>query len=119
MVGPWCAMFVTYAYVQAGSDAAFKKGSRWAYCPTMLATARAGRNHLAVTKKPQRGDIVLYGFGHGDAQHVGLFEKFTDGSGTSRRSKATPGQGNDANGGEVQRRKRNTSQVLGFVHVGA
>lgn len=79
----------------------------------------AGRNHLAVTKKPQRGDIVLYGFGHGDAQHVGLFEKFTDGSGTSRRLKATPGQGNDANGGEVQRRKRNTSHVLGFVHVGA
>lgn len=118
MVGPWCAMFVTYAYAQAGSNAAFKKGSKWAYCPTMLANAKAGQDHLALTKKPQRGDIVLYGFGGREAKHVGLFEKFTDTSGNFTAIEGNTAAGNDANGGEVQRRKRNTSQVLGFVHVG-
>ena len=112
------AMFVTYAYAQAGSKAAFRKGSKWAYCPTMLANAKAGQDHLALTRKPQRGDVVLYGFGGREAKHVGLFEKFTDSSGNFTAIEGNTATGNDANGGEVQRRKRNTSQVLGFVHVG-
>jgi hypothetical protein len=119
VVGPWCAMFVTYCYVRAGSEVAFKQRSRWAFCPFMLASARAGENHLDLTKDPMRGDIVLYGFGGPEAKHVGLFESFADGSGNFTAIEGNTGTGNDANGGEVMRRKRNTSQVLAFVHVGA
>jgi hypothetical protein len=119
VVGPWCAMFVTFCYVQAGSQSAFKKGRKWAFCPFMLADARAGENHLAVTKKPRRGDVVLYGFGEPVAQHVGLFERFTDGSGSFTAIEGNTATGNDANGGAVMRRKRSRSQVLAFVHVGA
>ena len=117
MVGPWCAMFVTFCYVRAGSKSAFKKGRNWAFCPFMLASARAGDNHLAVTRKPKRGDVVLYGFGGSVAQHIGIFERFTDG----RNFTAIEGNtavGNDSNGGAVMRRKRRTSQVLAFVRVG-
>lgn len=119
MVGPWCAMFVTFCYVKAGSRAAFKQGRNWAFCPFMLANARAGENHLSVTKNPQRGDVVLYGFGDSVAKHIGLFERFTDGSGNFTAIEGNTAEGNDANGGAVMRRKRKTSQVLAFVHVGA
>jgi hypothetical protein len=119
MVGPWCAMFVTFCYVQSGSQVAFRQGRNWAFCPFMLANARAGENHLAVTKKPERGDIVLYGFGGSVAKHIGLFERFTDGAGNFTAVEGNTAEGNDANGGAVMRRKRNTSQVLAFVHVGA
>jgi hypothetical protein len=119
IVGPWCAMFVTFCYVQGGSKAAFRQGRNWAFCPFMLANARAGENHLAVTKKPERGDVVLYGFGGSVAKHVGLFERFTDGAGNFTAIEGNTAEGNDANGGAVMRRKRNTSQVLAFVHVGA
>ena len=79
-------MFVTYVYAQAGANAAFKKGSKWAYCPTMLANAKAGQ--------------------------------VTDTSGNFTAIEGNTAAGNDANGGEVQRRRRNTAQILGFVHVG-
>ncbi len=118
MVGPWCAMFVTFCYVEAGSKSAFKRGRNWAFCPFMLASARAGENHLAVTKKPKRGDVVLYGFGGSVATHIGLFERFTDGSGNFTAIEGNTGIGNDSNGGEVMRRKRKKSQVLEFVRVG-
>jgi CHAP domain len=118
MVGPWCAMFVTFCYVEAGSKSAFKKGNKWAFCPFILASARAGENHLAVTDKPKRGDVVLYGFGGSVAQHIGLFERFTDGAGNFTAIEGNTGMGNDSNGGEVMRRKRKKSQVLEFVRVG-
>jgi hypothetical protein len=119
VVGPWCAMFVSFCYVQAGSQSAFKKGRNWAFCPFILAAARAGEHNLAVTKKPQRGDVVLYGFGGSVAKHIGLFERFTDGSGSFAAIEGNTATGNDANGGEVMRRQRNRSQVLAFIHVGA
>jgi CHAP domain len=119
MTGPWCAMFVTFCYVEAGSKSAFKKGRNWAFCPFMLSAARAGENHLAVTGNPKRGDVVLYGFGGPVAKHVGLFERFTDGAGNFTAIEGNTAEGNDANGGAVMRRKRKRSQVLAFVRVGA
>jgi hypothetical protein len=118
MVGPWCAMFVSFCYVEGGSKSAFKKGRNWAFCPFVLASARAGEHHLAVTKQPKRGDVVLYGFGGQVAKHIGLFERFTDRSGSFTAIEGNTAVGNDSNGGEVMRRKRDKSQVLDFVRVG-
>jgi CHAP domain-containing protein len=118
--GPWCAMFVTYCYVQAGAKGSFKKGAKWSYCPYILECARAGDNHLAVTRKPKRGDIVLYQFDEDSrADHVGLFERFVDRSGNFTAIEGNTGAASDSNGGEVMRRTRHTSQVLAFVRVGA
>ena len=120
VIGPWCAMAVTWAYAQAGS-AAFSRGQRYAYVPFIVADARAGRNHLTMTTDPQPGDLVAYDWNSdGVSDHVGLFEKWASGS----RDAFTAIEGNtaidnDSNGGEVMRRNRVRSQVQAFIHVGA
>lgn len=113
--GPWCAMFVTYCYVKAGSRA-FVKGSRYAYVPYIVADARAGRNNLSVTRDPKPGDLVCFDWDGGVADHIGLFE-----SGTRAAFKTIEGNtavGNDSNGGEVMRRSRSGNQVEAFVRAG-
>jgi peptidoglycan hydrolase-like protein with peptidoglycan-binding domain len=40
VTGPWCAMFVTYCMVKAGSKT-FERARRYAYCPYILSDARA------------------------------------------------------------------------------
>jgi hypothetical protein len=114
---PWCAMFVTWCYVSEGSRA-LARGRRFAYVPWVVGEARAGRNHLAITRNPQPGDLVCFDWNHdGTSDHVGLYEKDLPG-GDFQAIEGNTGEGNDSNGGEVMRRRRNVSQVQAFVHVG-
>jgi Putative peptidoglycan binding domain len=120
VIGPWCAMAVTRAYVDAGSQA-FRRGARYAFCPFIVADARAGRNNLALTKHPQLGDLVLYDWQRdGTADHVGLFEHWLPGAEGSefQAVEGNTAVGNDSNGGEVMRRTRKIGNVQVFVHVG-
>jgi len=116
VTGPWCAMFVTWCYVRAGSKA-FVRSHRYAYVPYIVQDARKGTNGLTVTKKPLPGDLVCYDWeGNGVADHVGLFEK-----GTTMVFHAIEGNtavGNDSNGGEGMRRSRVGAAVQCFVRVG-
>jgi hypothetical protein len=69
-------MFVTWAYVQAGSTYAFAQGKRWAYTPAIAADARHHRHGLRVVgvSEVRPGDLVVYDLHHrGHADHVGLF----------------------------------------------
>jgi hypothetical protein len=119
MNGPWCAMFVTYCFVEAKSKA-FVKGSRYAYCPYMLNDAKYNRNglRLITAKEAQPGDIVLFDFKkNGVAAHVGILnsmaanhKKFTSLEGNTSGTNA-------ADGGMVALMTRNTSDVIGFVRV--
>lgn len=122
LIGPWCAMFVTYNYqVGAGSKAFNPKAARWAYCPFMVSDARAGRNGLkevsAANVRP--GDIVLFDWqGDGVSDHVGIFEKWSDG----KKNKFTCIEGNtslnnNSNGGQVMRRDRTKKEVICFARV--
>jgi len=120
VIGPWCAMAVTRAYVDAGSKA-FAKGSRYAYVPFIVNDARAGRNNLTITTHPQPGDLVCYDWQKdGVADHVGLFENWiSGGEGTEFHAiEGNTSVGNDSNGGEVMRRVRKRGLVQVFVHVG-
>lgn len=119
MVGPWCAMFVTWAYVQAGSKSFYPKLARWAYCPYMVSDARAGRNGLELVSahSVQPGDIVLFDWNGGVADHVGLFEKWIKLGVEFSSIEGNTSLGNDSNGGEVMRRARQVYQVECFVHV--
>lgn len=120
LVGPWCAMFVSWNYVAAGSKS-FAAGQHYAYCPYILADAKAGHNGLRLVdaSEVQPGDIVLYCWdGSGVPEHTGLFERWTD----SKRQnfsaiEGNTAVGNDANGGEVMRRDRSRSLVVAFVRV--
>ena len=119
MVGPWCAMFVTYCFVEAKSKA-FVKGSRYAYCPYMLNDAKYNRNglRLITAKEAQPGDIVLFDFKkNGVAAHVGILNAMA-----ANKKKFTSLEGNTsgtnaADGGMVALMTRNTSDVIGFVRV--
>lgn len=119
LIGPWCAMFVTYCYVQAGSKA-FQRGSRWAYCPYMLADARAQRNGLTIVPKEnvQPGDVVLFSWDQdGVANHVGMVITPPNRSGNFTAVEGNTSTSDNSNGGEVMIRNRNTSSVIGFVRV--
>ncbi len=120
IIGPWCAMAVTRAYVDAGSKA-FRRGRRYAYVPNIVLDARAGRNTLTLTQHPEPGDLVCFNWNHDrDADHVGLFERWiAGGEGVEFQSvEGNTSTSNDSNGGEVMRRTRKRSQVQAFVHCG-
>jgi len=118
MVGPWCAMFVTWCYETSGDAAAFVKGSRYAYVPYLLSDGYAGKYKLAVTDDPLPGDLVCYDWSFdGEYDHVGLFEKWTGASFTAIEGNTSTS--NDSNGGSVMRRTRNPSaQATRFIRVG-
>ncbi len=113
IIGPWCAMFVTYCFVTAGSKA-FEKGNRYAYCPFILDDARHQKNGLNVVPKDSasRGDIVLFDWNRdGVADHVGIVLTSVDASGNF-----TSIEGN-AGAGEVAIAQHNVSDVIAFVRV--
>lgn len=119
IIGPWCAMFVTYCFVKAGSKA-FVRGERWAYCPFILADARQQKNGLCVvaSRDAVRGDIVLYSWNRdGVANHVGILLTPVDANGNFTAIEGNTSEGNDSNGGEVMVRSRNFSSVIAFVRV--
>lgn len=118
MVGPWCAMFTSWAYVQAGLKTTFKAGATYAYVPYIVADARAGRNGLATTDDPIAGDLACYDWNFdGEYDHVGLFEKWA-GGGSFTAIEGNTSTANDSNGGQVMRRTRDRSaQATTFVRV--
>lgn len=117
LIGPWCAMFCTWAYETQGDSPAFVKGSRYAYVPYIVSDAQNGRYGLSLTSSPISGDLVCYDWDGGDYDHVGIFE-----SGNSSSWNAVEGNtstSNNSNGGEVMRRSRSKSQAakIAFVRV--
>lgn len=122
LIGPWCAMACTRAYVESGSKA-FARGRTYAYVPYIVSDAGAGRNNLALTKDPQSGDLVCFDWnGDGVSDHVGLFVKWTNTKRTSFESvegnTSSDAHGSQSNGGEVCRKTRQRSLVQAFVHCG-
>ena len=120
MVGPWCAMFVTWCYETSGNSPAFAQGVNYAYVPYIVSDARNGRNSLVVPSSPLPGDLVCYDWqNNGEFDHVGLFEEWA-GTAPSQFTaiEGNTSTSNDSNGGEVMRRTRDTrSQDTVFVRV--
>ena len=114
---PWCAMFVTYCDQLGGKpSSAFKRGSRYAYVPYLLADARSGLYGLSVTGSPQPGDIVVYDWElDGLADHVGIYEA-PSGGGFSAIEGNTSTSSN-SNGGQVMRRSRSKGAGVTFIRV--
>jgi hypothetical protein len=124
MVGPWCAMAVTYWYELAGDSPTFVKGSRYAYVPYIVSDARNGRYGLAVTSNPSPGDLVCFSWGgstaghHEEYDHIGLFEKWVDPHYSFTAIEGNTSTSNNSNGGEVMRRTRTVNgQGTTFVRV--
>lgn len=120
MVGPWCAMFATWAYElgSASGSPSFVRGTRYAYCPYIVADARAKRYGLSLTNAPIPGDLVVYNWdGTSDEgfDHVGLFDSGDQDYWTAIEGNTSTS--NQSNGGEVMRRSRNQGQAAAVVFV--
>lgn len=117
LVGPWCAMGVSYAYVKAGS-VAFAKGKRHAACFAIIADARAGRNGFSLTRHPLPGDLVLMRWpgSKWEADHVGMVERADAGALITIEANTSPGvSGSQDNGGGCYRRNRTVERSSGIV----
>jgi len=118
IIGPWCAMFITWCFVQVGSKR-FQRASRYAYVPFVYADAKYGRNGLHLTTNPAQGDLVVFQLpGHYEPNHIGIFDRWVDRThGVFATVEGNTGSVSFDNGGEVLRNTRYTWQVKGFVHV--
>ena len=119
MTGPWCAMFVTYCFVQAKSKS-FIKGSKYAYCPYVLADAKASRNGLRVIPKAdaRTGDIVLFDWNKdGVADHIGIVNIAPNKRKTFTSVEGNTSGTNPSDGGMVALMERKVTDVIAFVRV--
>lgn len=105
---PWCAAFVWWCCQQAGVALPIKTAS----CSALRTAARSVNMWVTGGYKP--GDIVIYDWdGDGVAEHCGIVES-VDGS-VVTAIEGNTSTGNDSDGGEVMRRYRSTSFILGAV----
>jgi len=119
MIGPWCAMFVTWSFETGGDSPSFAKGSYYAYVPYVVADARNKKRGLSTTDDPIPGDLVCFDWDwNGEYDHIGIFEKWVDGRTAFSCIEGNTSGSNNSNGGEVMRRTRyRNSQGTVFVRV--
>ena len=120
MIGPWCAMFVTWCDVNGGKPVpSFKRGVNYAYCPYIVSDAQLGKNGLSITSSPKPGDLVVYDWSwDGVFDHVGIVKTPPDGRGTFEAIEGNTSLDNQSNGGEVMDRTRSKSDAnIVFVRV--
>ena len=107
---PWCMMFIQWVFAQAG--AAELLPMKTASCGQLMRAAQAAG--LWATGHYQPGDVVVFDFPGGAAtDHCGIIASVTANYAVSIEGNTA--LGNDSNGGEVMRRTRGVSQILGAV----
>ena len=107
---PWCMVFVQWVFAQAG----VALPQRTASCGALMRAAQMSSQWVTEDYCP--GDVVIYDFPGGAAtDHCGIVESVTD-SGVVAIEGNT-GSGSDADGGQVQRRSRAFSVIVGAVRA--
>jgi cell wall-associated NlpC family hydrolase len=110
---PWCAIFVSWCYAQAGRPLGrigYLKG--FAGCQTGY---DYWKKHNKLTSQPVEGDIVLFDWNRdGRFDHTGIFVKDL-GNGYFQSIEGNTSLANQSNGGQVQLRKRSYATAV-FVH---
>lgn len=110
---PYCAMFVSWVFDQAGAKCA---GLPEAYCPYILNDAKSSGKVLSSKKNAKPGDVVLFDWDGGVVDHVGIVEK-NCGSyiQTIEGNTSSGSSGSQGNGGGVYHRTRDWSVVEAIV----
>ena len=107
---PWCMVFVQGVFAQVG----VALPQRTASCGALMRAAQKSGEWVTADYRP--GDVVIYDFPGGAAtDHCGIVESVAD-SGVVAIEGNT-GSGNDADGGQVQRRSRAFSVIVGAVRA--
>ena len=112
---PWCADFVTWCLRRAGFPAPTWNRS---YCPSWVEAVRAGLAGMIEVSDPQPGDLVLFDWDGGVADHVGFVERI-DGPDEFWSIEGNTSYGDNSNGGQVMRRARFRSDVELFARMPA
>ena len=108
---PWCMMFIQWVFWQARAESLLPV--KTASCTALMQAAKTAGQWITDGFRP--GDVVLYDFSgkQKQPQHCGLLETVQDEFVVT--IEGNTGVGNEANGGAVMRRKRETSLVVGAV----
>lgn len=107
---PWCMVFVQWVFAQLG----VALPQRTASCGALMRAAQMSGQWVTENYRP--GDVVICDFPGGAAtDHCGIVESVTD-SGVVAIEGNT-GSGSDADGGQVQRRSRAFSVIVGAVRA--
>ena len=107
---PWCMVFVQWVFNRAGVPLP----ARTASCGALMRAAQMSGEWVTEDYRP--GDVLIYDFPGGAAtDHCGIVETVTD-SGVVAIEGNT-GSGSDADGGQVQRRSRAFSLIVGAVRA--
>lgn len=106
---PWCMMFVQWCFRQA--DAQDLLPALTASCGALMRAAQA--KGCWVTGGYQPGDVVIYDFPGNNVKtdHCGIVEQLAGGG--IMAIEGNTGSGNDADGGQVQRRVRSNKVIVG------
>lgn len=106
---PWCMAFVQWCFHQAGVPLPLRTAS----CGALMSAAKKAGQW--VTKDFRPGDVVIYDFPGGAAtDHTGIVERVTA-SGVVAIEGNTSQAGSQSNGGQVCRKNRLYSQIVGAV----
>jgi hypothetical protein len=122
----WCNIFVSYCFAvganyiivdnfKGGHGAGIWAGKGCAYVPTTEAWLRATGMWIG-RATPMAGDIAIYNWNGGEADHIGIVSKNL-GGGAFEAIEGNTSVGNLSNGGEVMRTRRHLTQVNGFGRV--
>lgn len=107
---PWCMMFVQWCFAQAGASDLLPL--KTASCGALMRSAKYKEGQW-VTGGYQPGDVVIYDFpGGASTDHCGIVESVSGGSVTAIEGN-TSEAGSQSNGGQVCRKVRPISQVVG------
>lgn len=109
---PWCMMFVMWCFDRVGASSLLP--IRTASCGALMrASQKAG---LWVTRGYLPGDVVIYDFSgkRSTTEHTGIVEHVTA-SGVIAIEGNTSAAGSQSNGGEVCRKNRRSSLIIGAV----
>lgn len=109
---PWCAMFVSYCFYQAGLPLPIQGEKGFAYCPHGVNWFR--KRGRWSTANPEPGDVVFFCWSNdGIADHVGIVKE-ARGHQDIVSIEGNTSPVNDTNGGEVMVRERRGSIILGY-----
>ena len=111
---PWCGMFVSWVYAQAGFPLGKIQTSKgFAGCQFALNRFRETKR---TTILPYQGDLVFFDWNQdGRVDHVGIFVRKIDND-FFETIEGNTSPTNDSNGGQVMRRRRRFGKGVFFVH---
>lgn len=113
LIGPWCAMFISWCFYQAGMPLPASTSKGFAYTPSGVAWFKAQKRWY--TTSPKVGDVVFFDFpgdGVNRVSHVGIVTA-TNADGSIDTIEGNTDESGGRTGGKVMRRRRRAG-IVGY-----